>query len=1841
MKKIFLSFFAVAFAAVCGFTQTTILDFQTPATSTTFQYFGSTLDNTLSQTVANPDPTGINTSTLVSNFVKPAGAQTWAGAFSNPNPTTAVTVTGGALIKIKVRMNHIGNLALKLEQSNSGQPDWIKIVANTQINQWQELTFNCALPSDEGPNQVPTGTFARVVLFFDFGVPGTAVDVTSHFDEMIVSGGAPPPTIFPINFAVDMSLYGGSFTNVYVSGNLNGWSGNANPLSDPDGDQIWTGTINLASGNYEYKFTLDNWSGQEQFAGGEPCTITDPSGQFINRALSVTAAATLTQFCFNSCAVCSAPNPIVNFEVNMNNYTGSFTNVYVSGIFNGWSGNANPLTDADGDGIWTASISMPSGQYEYKVTLDNWANQEQFLGTEECTMTTGPFTNRKLLVSSGGTTAQFCFNSCYLCGEEVKMTFKLGMGNVVPNPAGVWLAGGGNFEAPGGRYRMTDGNNDGIYEIVVPRHVGFGSYFTFANGPCPDYSCKENLAGFPCGNPNNYNDRYIPAVSADTVYATCFGQCSDNAQCTYPALSPVFTTTNVLCNGGTNGAILTNVTGGSTFYSYNWGGGIITGNRSNLAAGTYTVTITDVIAQQTNVQNVVVNQPDLLLPVTTVTDVDCFGNATGSIIANANGGTANYSFVWENGATGGTRTGLLPGNYSVTITDANNCSTSTTQSITQPTEALSAYDVPVNVDCFGNQTGTILIVPSGGTSDYTYNWSNNATTQNIYDLPAGNYSATITDARNCTTTISEIILQPASALSVSATVTNPICGNANGSILLNVSGGTTGYSFNWGGGITTQNRVNLLAGTYSATVTDANACSTIITKTLNSTASSLAASAVSTNVACFGNTTGTINLTVNNGVAPLSFNWGNGVISQNRTGLSAGIYGVTVTDANNCTTTLSRTITEPASAVVSVATTINVACFGNQTGAIQLSTNGGTAPFSYNWGNGVISQNRVNLSAGIYIATISDANGCEITVSSNITQPNAALAASAATSNVACFGNQTGSISLGVSGGTAGYSFDWGGGITSQNRTNLAAGTYAATVTDNNGCTTFIERTITQPIAALVASATASDISCNGNTNGTAFALANGGNGGFNYVWTNGAITSTISNLEAGTYIVTVSDAQNCLSTASVTISQPTLLVCTASATAQTANGLNNGSASAIATGGTPNYTFLWSNGEITSTISNLAPGAYGVIVTDANGCTTAQTVTVNGFNCSLVSSISGTNISCFGANNGSATVNLQGAIAPISYIWNNGGTTATVAALSAGTYLVQVLDANGCPATLNIDISEPTQLAANATVSAQTASGVNDGSATANPTGGSNTYSYLWSNGSTNVSISGLSPDNYTVVVTDGNGCSATQTLVVAAFGCALQADFSAQNVTCAGAANGQIAINLVGGNNPVSYSWSNGQSTQTISGLSGGVYAVIISDGSGCQITLSANISEPTALNSLISGQINTLCPDDASGEATVNATGGSLPLSYLWSNGSTNATATNLLPGLQSVVVSDANGCTSTASVTILAIDNQAPVVICPATITRCMDQSTVVYQYPFATDNCSISNGTFTFVSGLPSGAVFPIGVTTQTFTFTDGSGNVGSCAFDVKVQSAAVVGSFTASGCFQSCEGAISAANITGGQAPYFYNWSNNQAGSSVSGLCNTNVNLVVTDNSGCSTAQTFNLTVPAVLVIAPPTVVNDLNNQNLGSINITVTGGVGPFSFKWTKNGNNFAITEDITNLGAGDYSVVVSDANGCDVAVQNVIVTNLVGTNEPNWAKGVKMIPNPTAGQVQLFFTDFLKKELEISMFDATGRIVTQVISNNEQVIDLDFSHLPTGVYSLRMRSEKEVGVRILVIQR
>lgn len=533
----------------------------------------------------------------------------------------------------------------------------------------------------------------------------------------------------------------------------------------------------------------------------------------------------------------------------------------------------------------------------------------------------------------------------------------------------------------------------------------------------------------------------------------------------------------------------------------------------------------------------------------------------------------------------------------------------------------------------------------------------------------------------------------------------------------------------------------------------------------------------------------------------------------------------------------------------------------------------------------------------------------------------------------------------------------------------------------------------TAPIAVYgnpTLSLAASDVSCNGLNDGSAAASAASGQTPYAFVWSNASSGSSINGLSAGNYSVTVSDANGCSDSSNFSIAQPPALLAALSSTNVTCNAGNDGSASVVASGGAPAYSYLWSDGQTASTASGLSVGSYSVTISDANGCIAVETAVITEptlFSTTVVSA----DVDCFGGNDGSASVSASGGTPGYTYLWSNGNTSATVSGLSAGNYSVTTSDVNGCDAVDAVTISEPSS---SLTVSFSAVSDVScfggtDGSVSASGLGGTAPYSFIWSNGSTNNSISGLPAGSYSLTLTDANGCQASQSITISEPASAVSASIvSSTNAICVGSNNGDATAAAVGGTPGYSYSWSNGASTSSINGLVIGTYELTVTDGNGCFDTTSVDIiPATTAAVASISSFSNATCLSSNDGSAQVSVVGGTAPYAYAWSNGANTATISGLSIGSYTVTVNSSNGCTDTISVSIINSDTIAPVVVMTndtvalsAAGTALITLDSVRLQ---STDNCGIQSE----VLDITSFSCAEIGPNTVTLTVTDNSGNV--------------------------------------------------------------------------------------------------------------------------------------------------------------------------------------------------------------------------------------------------------------
>ncbi|NBO62153.1 MAG: hypothetical protein EBU82_14570, partial [Flavobacteriia bacterium] len=507
----------------------------------------------------------------------------------------------------------------------------------------------------------------------------------------------------------------------------------------------------------------------------------------------------------------------------------------------------------------------------------------------------------------------------------------------------------------------------------------------------------------------------------------------------------------------------------------------------------------------------------------------CFGNNNGDINLSVVGGTSPYTYLWSNGQTTQDINGLAPGPYTVTVTDANGCIAQMSTTISAPQSPLALTETHVDVLCFGANTGSIDLSVSGGTLPYSYIWSNGFTQEDPITLFAGTYNVTVVDANGCNINQNITLIQPAAPFNLSAIATDILCfGATTGSVDLIPTGGTFPYFYTWSNGQNTEDITGLSAGTYNVSAVDNHGCTAFFTVQVNQPNQAIAIANTITDVLCFGDSTGAINITVSGGTPGYSYNWNGGTYSTEDIALlPSGTFIVTVTDANNCQLNDTFFVAQPLAPLTSTITWNDASCFGTPTGSVDLTVNGGTAPYGYTWSNGVFTQDLSNLAIGWYYVAVTDAHGCSIQDSAFISQPASTIALSTSVTNILCNGYSTGYIDLTAVGGSLPYQYSWNSGLyTTEDLNAVPAGIYNLQLTDANGCVATTSASIIEP-DAINASATIVNVLCNAATTGAIDVSVLGGtpfvNGApYMYQWDNGANTEDLNNVGAGTYVLTV-----------------------------------------------------------------------------------------------------------------------------------------------------------------------------------------------------------------------------------------------------------------------------------------------------------------------------------------------------------------------------------------------------------------------------------------------------------------------------------------------------------------------------------------------------------------------------------------------------------------------------------------------------------------------------------------------------------------------------------------------
>ena len=1356
-------------------------------------------------------------------------------------------------------------------------------------------------------------------------------------------------------------------------------------------------------------------------------------------------------------------------------------------------------------------------------------------------------------------------------GTAISLPF----GGTAPYVSIVWKRLPGGIIVPGGN--PVGGLSAGQYYVEVTDAAGCIDRDTInitnpplivVNPSAVNSSCATNCDGQATVNPTGGTGSlaswsFLWCVTAETTQTTSATLCpgtycitvTDSMGCSKTdsatiAPSIVITiltdTVGISCNGLCDGTATANPAGGVLPYTYSWDDPLLQDTQiaDSLCQGNYTVTVTDSTGCVATASTTMSVAPDVLLVNGAFTNVTCNGANDGTISAVPSGGTPPYTITFSITP----QTGLSPGTYWASVLDANGCRATDTLIITEP-DTITPNATVVNVDCNGNSTGSISLAPTGGTPGYTYLWCCTlGTNSSVSNLIAGTYTVTITDTVGCTRLDTFVITQPTVFASNPYSVTESCFGACDGIAGITVSGGTEPHRTSWNVGppFTSDTITNLCPGVYSVISIDTNGCSTTQNITILGNPQ-LVANVTGTSIQCNGACTGTATATPSGGAGGYTYLWTSGgspitnPTDSTNGGLCPDTYNVTVTDSNGCTAVGSYTVSNVAILQVTLDST-NITCNGANNGTAMATPVGGTPPYQFSWIGGnlappVTTDSISNLIPGIHSVTVTDSNGCFFSGSVNIQEPSLIVANELI--NDANCGFNDGSIIVVPTGGTTGYTHSWSNDSTSNSISNLPVGFYTDTITDGNGCVQTFTFPISNPDGPEGVTATVIDASCFGACDGAANVIPIGGTPGYTYAWNSVPGDSTITGQCAGTLNLTVTDALGCVLNTFIAIDEADSITTNSTFTGTSCNGTCDGTASVTPSGGTAPYTYLWSNGLTTPSVSNLCVGQDTVIITDFKGCTKVVIFDITSPNVLTVSTIA-TDITCNGANNGTATATPLDGTPNYTYSWTDplAQITQTAANLPIGTFIVTVTDNNGCSVKDTITINEPSLIVANDTTTDATC-GLSDGTATVAPTGGSGGgYSYNWPTlGNLGIpNPTGLAAGTYPVEITDGNGCMQTFLIPINNVGGPIITTNST-NVSCSGVCDGTSTVSVISGIPNYDYLWTGGATTTTVTGLCEDTYTVQVTDDNNCISVATVTIGANAPITANVS-TIDVTCDGGTDGSALVVPVGGVPPYSYSWSGpcpAPPNNAVAGLCAGTYTVAITDGAGCSSPITVvinepTILTVNATANNLTCfgqsDGSATATPAGGTAPYTYLWF-DGITSTPTITGLVAGIYSVTVTDDNGCTATDSVTIFSGNAMTANFSPVTNATCGL-----------CDGSAT-INVDPGSSPYTYFWTPiSKTTPTVNNLCPGAYDVEVTNVSGCT--QTF-----TVLISNPtgPTITTAADSASCyGSCDglawTIVNAGNPPYTFQWNSPG--LPTNDTATALCAGLYDVIVQDSLGC-----------------------------------------------------------------------------------------------------
>ncbi len=1083
------------------------------------------------------------------------------------------------------------------------------------------------------------------------------------------------------------------------------------------------------------------------------------------------------------------------------------------------------------------------------------------------------------------------------------------------------------------------------------------------------------------------------------------------------SLQPQITELPYTCNGQIT------LDAGSGFSNYQWAAGEMTQSITVSNTGTYTVTVSDA-GGCTGTAVVAAT-----LPTAPVVDINGTSNICSGAFSTLSASAGLNAYSWNTGQVGQTISVSTAGVYTVIATDAFGCTVSDDFVLTNTPAPTPVIGGP-SVICISS-TGTLTL----NSTFAQYNWSTGASTPEISISSGNTYSVTVTDALGCTGTDAQVVTE-ASALSPSPTTLPYTC---NATQTLDAGAGFSSYT--WSSGQSTPSIIVSADGTYSVTVSDATGCTG--TGTLTVTIPVAPPLAITGQISFCQN--GNTSLEASAGF--VNYSWNTGAITNLITVTQGGAFTVVVTDSLGCKDTASVLISVqplPQPQIIGAA----ALCAGNS-GTLSLNQ----VFTGYAWNDGTTGSSINVNTAGAYLVTVTDGNGCTGTANINLSiNQNPVTAVIEAP--YACDAQ----ITLSADAGFNTYSWAGPNGFTAntQQAAVSESGTYTVTVTDANGCSGTAAQTASVPVLNQVAVA--------GNTS---FCVGNSANlvasPGFSaYEWSNGSVLPNSTTSTAGVYTVTATDALGCSSTAALSVTSFPLPLFVISGPLAVCPG----SLATLSVGGSFS-NFVWNTGANTSTITVQPPFTATVTVTDANGCTGTAAASV-----SVSNQLSPNVVSLPYACDGQITLDAGSGFP--QYSWSNAANTAVVSVTQSGTYTVTVSDGNGCSGTSSVQVNVP--LLSNVAVlgPSQICTGE-----TAQLLASSGFETYAWSNGEITSSITVSQTGNYTVSVTDAEGCVDTASLYFTVNN-AVAVNIALQPYQC------DEQITLDAGTGFLTYEWSNGSNAQNITILQSGLYSLTVTDMNGCSSTTTVQATIPPLSVPQVFSQ-PSLCEGAVSVASVINDED---YVQFNWSNGSTVFAAQGIIGGqTYTVTVTDVNGCTQTAGFTVELITSTPPSIItlpytCNGQIT--LDAGAGFSQYVWVGPNGFTSN------SQQPSVAI--------TGTYTVSVSNNIACpvtaAIQVSIPTNPVV---NISGDTFLCGG--SSTNLTASGSAGAFAWSNGGNTAILPITQGGTYAVTLTDSNGCS--ATASQIVEAGTAVATTLNRSTCQTQSVGTQILTLSAANG------------------------------------------------------------------------------------------------------------------------------------------